>query len=187
MVAYGTTSVRRAANRGEEVQVWKPRGLSGAGLNSPTRFVCTRRVTVSLDHSGFVVTSAKPSPVLGHLDAAGLERMHEIRARIHAFRDIVAERQSRRRTRRRPAVRDVDFTVDSGDLHQVSKLLRFSEIDIVSANEGVQNEIQIDVRGLMGTLFLKDLRERIHRGMSGNIWEGLSAGGKTYGYAPVLG
>ncbi len=31
---------------------------------------------------------------------------------------------------------------DSGDLHQVSKLLRFSEVDIISANEGVQNEIQ---------------------------------------------
>ena len=76
---------------------------------------------------------------------------------------------------------------DSGDLHQVSKLLRFSEIDIISANEGVQNEIQIGVRGLMGTLFLKDLREKIRRGMVGNIREGLSAGGKAYGYSPILG
>ena len=69
---------------------------------------------------------------------------------------------------------------DAGDLHQVSKHLRFNEIDIISANEGVQNEIQIGVRGLMGTLFLKDLREKIHRGMVGNIREGLSAGGKAY-------
>ncbi|WP_442970486.1 recombinase family protein [Roseovarius sp. D22-M7] len=76
---------------------------------------------------------------------------------------------------------------DSGDLHQVSKLLRFSEIDIISANEGVQNEIQIGVRGLMGTLFLKDLREKIHRGMVGNIREGLSGGGKAYGYTPIPG
>ncbi|MCA0997672.1 recombinase family protein [Yangia pacifica] len=76
---------------------------------------------------------------------------------------------------------------DSGDLHQVSKILRFSDIDIVSANEGVQNEIQIGFRGLMGTMFLKDLREKIHRGMVGNIREGLSAGGKAYGYSPVHG
>ncbi|WP_425438709.1 recombinase family protein [Roseinatronobacter thiooxidans] len=76
---------------------------------------------------------------------------------------------------------------DAGDLHQVAKLLRFSEIDIISANEGVQNEIQIGVRGLMGTFFHKDLREKIHRGMVGNIREGLSAGGKAYDYSPIAG
>jgi site-specific DNA recombinase len=76
---------------------------------------------------------------------------------------------------------------DSADLHVVSKQLRFHEIDIVSANEGLQNEIDIGVRGLSGTIFLKDLRDKIHRGMSGNIKEGLSAGGKSYGYATVLG
>lgn len=39
----------------------------------------------------------------------------------------------------------------------------------------------------MGTLFLNDVRQKIHRGMTGNIREGLSAGGKAYGYSPVPG
>ena len=76
---------------------------------------------------------------------------------------------------------------DSADLHLVSKQLRFNEIDIVSANEGPQNEIDIGVRGLSGTISLRDLRDKIHRGISGNIKEGLSAGGKSYGYTIVLG
>ena len=51
----------------------------------------------------------------------------------------------------------------------------------------MQSDLQIALRGLTGTMFLKDLREKVHRGMSGNIAKGLSAGGKAYGYELVCG
>ncbi|WP_371810063.1 recombinase family protein [Ruegeria sp. HKCCD7319] len=76
---------------------------------------------------------------------------------------------------------------DIGDLQYVQKQLSFAGVDIISASEGVQSELQIGFRGLYGTMFLKDLREKVHRGMSGNIAKGLSAGGKAYGYSPISG
>ncbi len=76
---------------------------------------------------------------------------------------------------------------DAADLHKVQKLLRFSGVEIISVSDGVQSDLDIAVRGLTGTIFMKDLREKVHRGMSGNISEGLSAGGKAYGYTPVPG
>ncbi|WP_170773919.1 recombinase family protein [Ruegeria lacuscaerulensis] len=76
---------------------------------------------------------------------------------------------------------------DAGDLHTVHKLLSYAGVEIISASEGVQSELQIGLRGFVGTVFLKDLREKVHRGMSGNIAKGLSAGGKAYGYSPIAG
>ncbi len=76
---------------------------------------------------------------------------------------------------------------DAGDLHKVHKLLSYAGVEIISASEGVQSELQIGLRGFVGTVFLKDLREKVHRGMSGNIAKGLSAGGKAYGYSPIAG
>lgn len=76
---------------------------------------------------------------------------------------------------------------DAADLHKVQKLLRFSGVEIISVSEGVQSDLHIGVRGLVGTIFMKDLREKVHRGMCGNISEGLSAGGKAYGYTSVPG
>lgn len=76
---------------------------------------------------------------------------------------------------------------DAADLHHVERHLRFHEVKIISANEGVQTEIQIGVRGIIGAQHQHDLRDKIHRGLAGNINKQRSAGGKAYGYTPVPG
>ena len=110
LLAYGTTS-RRRSNIGHEVHVRRRADVVVAGLDEPTRFVGARRLLVPLTHSGFVICGATSSPVLGRLDGRPFEAMNAVRARIHALRDIAAERRSQSR-RRRGAVRGRDFTVE---------------------------------------------------------------------------
>ena len=102
-LAYGTTSDSRA-NRGYEVKVTRPEALARVGLDRPTRFVGSRRITVSVKHAGFCL-GERGTPVLGRLTGEELDRLNAVRARICAEADIAAERHAerRRRTRRRKA------------------------------------------------------------------------------------
>ncbi len=96
-LAYGTSADTRA-NRGYEVLVKQPGARAVAGLTKPTRFVCARRIIVHVNHSGFQASEEACAPLIGRLDAALLERMHAVRARIQAEVDIAAyEREERRR------------------------------------------------------------------------------------------
>ncbi|MGH7358846.1 MAG: recombinase family protein, partial [Candidatus Rokuibacteriota bacterium] len=45
--------------------------------------------------------------------------------------------------------------------------------------------VQLAVKGLMNELYLDDLRDKTHRGLSGRIARGLSAGGRIFGYRTV--
>jgi hypothetical protein len=79
-LAYGTTA-RTAANRGYEIWVKRRSSLAIAGLDHQTRFVGARTVFVSLDHADFD-QGPRGTPVIGHLDAYLIERMHAVRARL---------------------------------------------------------------------------------------------------------
>src|SRR6056297_1555879 len=105
LLAYGTTS-RRRSNIGYEVHVRRKVDYLSAGLNEPTRFVGARRLLVPFDHSGFVICRATGAPVLGRLDGNPFDAMNAVRGRIHAERDIAADRRGRTRrgaARRRKA------------------------------------------------------------------------------------
>ena len=95
-IAYGTSSETRA-NVGGDLVVAAPEELAVAGLRKPTRFVCSRRVWVSLDHPGWDINPAHPSPIIGHLAPKATRKMNAIRARLHALRDIAADRRASRR------------------------------------------------------------------------------------------
>lgn len=95
-LAYGTSTDTRA-NRGREVFVTHPDALAEAGLEKPTRFVCARLISVSLDHPGFEIEPPATTPVIGRLDNALTERMNAVRARLHAEADIAAEAREQRR------------------------------------------------------------------------------------------
>ena len=110
LLAYGTTS-RRRSNTGYEVHVRRRADYLAAGLDEPTRFVGARRLLVPLTSEGFVISRSTGAPVLGRLDGAPFQAMNAVRGRIHAERDIAAERRSHRR-RRGGAIRDRDFTVE---------------------------------------------------------------------------
>jgi len=108
LLAYGTTS-QGNANTGDEIFIRKPEVYGAVGLTEPTRFVGARRVLVRLTHRGFVQHSGTESPVVGQLTGAELDRLNVVRARIHALRDIAADRRSISR-RRRPVS---TFTVET--------------------------------------------------------------------------
>ncbi|MCZ4260139.1 hypothetical protein O4G76_04700 [Limimaricola sp. G21655-S1] len=98
LLAYGTTS-RRRSNTGYEVHVRRRADYLSAGLNEPTRFVGARRLLVPLNHGGFSVCQATGSAVLGRLDGSAFAAMNAVRGRIHAERDIAADRRAGRRSR----------------------------------------------------------------------------------------
>lgn len=98
LVAYGTTS-RRRSNVGEEIHIRKREAYTAAGLDRPTRFIGARRVFMPLTHSGFVSRTGTDSPVIGRLTGSEFERLNAVRGRIHALRDVAADRRTNRSKR----------------------------------------------------------------------------------------
>ncbi|MCF7748513.1 hypothetical protein GLP43_13190 [Sulfitobacter sp. M39] len=88
-LAYGT-SAQTAANRGYEIWVKRRSSMATAGLNRPTRFVGSRRISTLLCQDDFR-SGPLGSPVIGKLDDYLLKRMHAIRARLQADHDIAME------------------------------------------------------------------------------------------------
>ncbi len=72
------------------------------------------------------------------------------------------------------------------DCAHIYKHASYKKIRIVTIAEGEISEMHIGMKGTMGELFLKDLRQRTHRGLEGVAIEGKSAGGKSYGYDSVV-
>ena len=95
-IAYGT-SAETKANIGDELRVAAPDEIAQAGVRKTTRFVCSRRITVMLDHPGWDTNGAHPSPIIGHLAPAPMRKLDAIRARIRALRDVAADRRASRR------------------------------------------------------------------------------------------
>ncbi len=91
VLAYGTTNPcpRKKAYC---VDVRSEEEREHASLRAPTRFNAARRVSVSVNNSGFDKNS-EGTPVLGELADAALDRLHRVRARIHAERDIRCSRR----------------------------------------------------------------------------------------------
>src|SRR5262249_12855390 len=76
---------------------------------------------------------------------------------------------------------------DQEDLAGICKRLSVLGIELRAVHEVKADQIQIGVRGLLGSLFLSDLAHKVRRGMDGVIREGRNAGGRAYGYRPVPG
>jgi DNA invertase Pin-like site-specific DNA recombinase len=103
----------------------------------------------------------------------GLLRLMD-RAREHAFDVVVVEALDR-------------LSRDMEDLAGVHKRLSFLGIEIRAVHEGVVNTVLVGLRGLVGQLYREDNAHKVRRGQAGRIGQGLNAGGRTYGYAPVPG
>lgn len=74
---------------------------------------------------------------------------------------------------------------DQADIAQLYRQLTYDGIKIFTLAEGEINEMHIGLKGTMNQLFLKDLRQKTHRGLSGKIQNKKSAGGIGYGYEVV--
>lgn len=76
---------------------------------------------------------------------------------------------------------------DQEDLAGIFKRLSFAGIKINAVHDGVADQVQVGIRGLVGALFLQDLSHKVHRGLSGVTRDGRHAGGRAYGYRPIPG
>lgn len=76
---------------------------------------------------------------------------------------------------------------DQEDLAFIHKRLQFASVQIITVHEGEADTVQIGVRAMLGSLYLKDLAHKVRRGMRGVIADGRSPGGKAYGYKPRKG
>lgn len=76
---------------------------------------------------------------------------------------------------------------DSVEAQQVVKRLRFAGVRVIGVSDGLDtgrkgHKAEVGLRGLMGELYLDDLRDKTHRGLTGRALAGASAGGLAYGY-----
>jgi site-specific DNA recombinase len=76
---------------------------------------------------------------------------------------------------------------DPGDLHQTHKLLAFWGITIESVHQGAADSLDVAVQGVYNSIFIKNVRTQVRRGMMGLVERGLHPGGRAYGYCAVPG
>jgi DNA invertase Pin-like site-specific DNA recombinase len=60
--------------------------------------------------------------------------------------------------------------------------LQFVGIALHTVSRGAIDDVQVGIGGLMGEMFLKNLREKTRRGLEGRVYAGKSGGGLAYGY-----
>jgi site-specific DNA recombinase len=70
---------------------------------------------------------------------------------------------------------------DPEDLPGIFKRLTFAEIKIHDL-KGEVTDIDIGIRGIMGPIWMKDLANKVRRGMDGRVRKGLIPGSIAYGY-----
>ena len=65
----------------------------------------------------------------------------------------------------------------------IYKKLKFAGVQIHSLGEGgIINELHIGLKGTMNQMFLKDLAQKVKRGITGQVLKGKHTGNKPYGY-----
>jgi site-specific DNA recombinase len=71
---------------------------------------------------------------------------------------------------------------DQEDVAGLFKRLRFAGVRLFTLAEGEINELHVGLKGTMNALFLKDLAQKVRRGLEGRVREGRSGGGLCFGY-----
>lgn len=76
---------------------------------------------------------------------------------------------------------------DSVEATKATRRLTFAGVRVIGVSDGLDtgrkgHKAEVGLRGLMGELYLDDLREKTHRGLMGRALDGASAGGLPYGY-----
>jgi site-specific DNA recombinase len=76
---------------------------------------------------------------------------------------------------------------DSVEAQRQVKRLNFAGVRLIGVSDGLDtgrkgHKAEVGLRGIMGELYLDDLRDKTHRGLTGRALAGASAGGLPYGY-----
>lgn len=82
---------------------------------------------------------------------------------------------------------DVDrISRDQADWHTARKRFEFCGVKIHTPG-GAVGSLDGSVRAMMAEHFIENLAQHVRRGLAGVIRDGRSAGGRAYGYRPILG
>jgi site-specific DNA recombinase len=73
---------------------------------------------------------------------------------------------------------------DQEDIAGLFKRFAFANVKLVTLSEGDVTHLHVGLKG-MNALFLKDLADKVRRGLRGRVAEGKSGGGNSYGYDVV--
>ena len=70
---------------------------------------------------------------------------------------------------------------DMAETPRIIKMLKFAGIRVIGISDGVDTDragykAEIGLRGIMGEMYLDDLAEKTHRGLTGQALSGKSAG-----------
>ena len=71
------------------------------------------------------------------------------------------------------------------DIAGLYQRLTFAGVRIVTLSEGEISDLHIGLKGTMNSLQLKDLAEKVRRGLRGRVEAGKSGGGNSFGYDVV--
>jgi site-specific DNA recombinase len=76
---------------------------------------------------------------------------------------------------------------DSIEVAQAIRRLTFSGVRVIGVSDGTDtgrkgHKAEVGLRGIMSELYLSDLADKTHRGLTGRALSGASAGGLPYGY-----
>src|SRR6266478_4785712 len=71
---------------------------------------------------------------------------------------------------------------DQEDVAGLLKRLRFAGVRLFTLAEGEIGELHVGLKGTMNALFLKDLAQKVRRGLEGRVRAGRSGGGLCFGY-----
>ncbi len=74
---------------------------------------------------------------------------------------------------------------DQEDIAGLFKRLAFANVRMVTLSEGDVTHLHVGLKGTMNALFLKDLADKVRRGLRGRVEAGKSGGGNSYGYDVV--
>jgi len=74
-----------------------------------------------------------------------------------------------------------------GDIHDIRDALNFAGVTIQQVSGGELDSLKASVSGLVSSIMLSGMVDKIRRGMQGRVRDGLHAGGRAYGYRPVKG
>lgn len=74
----------------------------------------------------------------------------------------------------------------------VYRRLKRNSVELVAVADGIQTThqmatLQITIKGLVNELYLDDLRDKTHRGLTGRALKGRSTGGRLFGYRTSKG
>jgi DNA invertase Pin-like site-specific DNA recombinase len=74
---------------------------------------------------------------------------------------------------------------DQEDIAGLFKRMAFAGVKIVTLSEGEVTSLHVGLKGTMNAIFLKDLADKVRRGLRGRVELGKAGGGNSYGFDVV--